>query len=51
MIQKLIKHEKELGESYIISPPFDLEASFGDSRTDIPIIIVLSSGADPMIEI
>lgn len=51
MIQNLIKDEKELGENFIISPAFDLEKSFEDSRNDIPIIIVLSSGADPMSEI
>lgn len=47
----MIKKEKELGEHFIVSPPFDLEKSFEDSRNDIPIIIVLSSGTDPMSEI
>jgi dynein heavy chain len=50
-IQKIIKKEKELGPSYIIPPPFDMEKSFADSNNKVPIIIVLSPGADPMNEL
>jgi len=39
---------KELGKTYIESPPFDLKASYDDSTAKTPIIFVLSSGADPM---
>lgn len=37
-----------LGEHYIVSPPFDLEGSLGDSSNVTPIIFVLSPGADPI---
>lgn len=51
VIQKLIKKDKDLGPSYIIPPPFDMEKSFEDSNNKVPIIIVLSAGADPMSEL
>ena len=51
VIQKMIKKHKELGPSYIIPPPFDMAASFADSSNKVPVIIVLSSGADPMAEL
>lgn len=51
VIQKMIKKHKELGPSYILPPPFDMGASFADSSNKVPIIIVLSSGADPMAEL
>jgi len=51
VIQKLIKKEKEMGPAYIIPPPFDMEKSFEDSNNKVPIIIVLSAGADPMAEL
>jgi dynein heavy chain len=50
-IQKLIKHEKDLGKQYIMPPTFDLGKSFKDSQNDTPIIFVLSPGADPMSEL
>lgn len=51
VIQKLVKKEKELGPGFIVPPPFDMAKSFGDSANHIPIIIVLSPGADPMGEL
>ena len=50
---KLISGIKEfvrdnLGEHYIVSPPFDLEGSLADSSNVTPIIFVLSPGADPI---
>jgi dynein heavy chain len=38
---------KELGDSYTISPPFDLLGTYKDSTKITPIIFVLSAGADP----
>jgi len=51
VIQKMISEEKELGSSFIIPPPFDMEKSFSDSSNKVPVIIVLSAGADPMSEL
>lgn len=51
VIQKMIKKEKEMGPQYIIPPAFDMEKSFSDSSNKVPIIIVLSAGADPMSEL
>lgn len=51
VIQKLVKKEKELGPSFIVPPPFDMAKSYADSLNSIPIIIVLSPGADPMGEL
>jgi dynein heavy chain len=51
VIQKLIKKEKELGPEYIMPPPFDMEKSYNDSYNNIPVIIILSPGADPMNEL
>lgn len=47
----MVKKEKELGPAFIVPPSFDLEASFSDSSNKVPIIIVLSAGADPMSEL
>jgi len=51
VIQRLICEEKELGQAYIIPPPFDMEKSYLESTKKTPIIIVLSAGADPMNEL
>ena len=51
VIQKMIVDDKELGDAFIVPPPFDMEKSFSDSSNKVPIIIVLSAGADPMAEL
>lgn len=51
MVQKLITQEEELGQEYIIPPSFDMLEIVADSRNTSPIIIVLSPGADPMVDI
>ena len=37
----------ELGESYKEPPPFDLQSTYNDSAAKVPIVFVLTSGADP----
>lgn len=51
IIKKMIVEDKELGPQYIVPPPFDMDKSFSDSTNKVPIIIVLSAGADPMAEL
>ncbi|KAM9856226.1 dynein axonemal heavy chain 12 [Aulostomus maculatus] len=38
----------ELGKRYVQPPPFDLRKSYLDSSATIPLVFVLSPGADPM---
>jgi len=48
-IEKMIT--EELGHDFISPPPFNLELSFKDSASTIPIIFILSPGVDPITEI
>lgn len=49
-IQNLIV--AELGAEFIVSPPFDIDAMFADSKNSTPIVFILSSGGtDPQAQI
>ncbi|KAG8578265.1 hypothetical protein GDO81_010436 [Engystomops pustulosus] len=38
----------KMGQGYIDPPTFDLQCSYMDSTSSVPLIFVLSSGADPL---
>ena len=48
-IENLIS--KEFGSNFVSPPPFNLDLSFKESSVKIPIVFILSSGVDPIIEI
>ena len=50
-LRLLVQGEQDLGDKYVKPPPFDLYKSYKDSTNKTPIIIVISSGADPMSEL
>uniref|UniRef100_A0A671G5J5 Dynein axonemal heavy chain 3 n=1 Tax=Rhinolophus ferrumequinum TaxID=59479 RepID=A0A671G5J5_RHIFE len=39
---------EHMGNPYVEAPTFDLQGSYGDSSCCVPLIFVLSPGADPM---
>merc|ERR1719247_1706174 len=43
--------EQALGKSFLEPPPSNLEAVYNDTTPDMPIIFVLSPGADPMADL
>ena len=49
VVPSIVNFVKEkLGQKFVDPPPFDLAKSYADSNATIPLIFVLSPGADPM---
>ncbi len=42
---------EEMGKMYVEFPSFDLKASYDDSSNQTPLIFILSTGADPRVEL
>jgi dynein heavy chain len=38
---------KEIGEKYLESPPFDLPAAFAETKFNVPLLFLMTTGADP----
>ena len=43
--------EEKIGKKFIEPPPFDLTGSYQDSAPSIPLLFVLSAGADPITDL